>query len=521
MFLDLYDLIFTINFEVNFSFNVLIIFTNILLIISFFLTILIISLKFLGIIFVIKYLNYFIRSEFFKLWLRYFFLKMSYFLIVVFNYKRISELIILSMCTILVKFFFFKLLTKYFCIKNIKRYILLTVNKYFTYFFFHLYYWFFIYLLFILVLFSGLYSNFLINFSYFLFLYYYKILFILFLISFNFFLLNYYILYLKIIFFFRLSYYYIQYFFYFLSIFYLLRMFFFFEYIITQIILLIVFSWIILLILFRYFVISYDTSWLHYNYKEKRKRIIYPLILVLKFYLRLVYKCLLLILLISKYWNIQGFFNFFFLYKVKLFNFFFVYNFFFLWNIFGFFFSCFLCLSYWKKIAFYIFNYRRLVWYSHWLGRQILGFEYKEFLFRWINMFFSSIQFWRYSKLERRRWFMQCYWFEIEEFLLIGLIYYFKRWLLKFTRAVFYYYINGNFIIKKLKFFIDFFLSFFFFLKYTFIHIRYRRLLLLIFIRNYSFLRVFMIFSLKLHFYSLQKQFKFSKKKTFINAIYL
>lgn len=509
MFLDLYDLIFTVNFEVNFSFNISTIFINSLLVIKFVLTILITSLKFLGIIFVIKYLNYFIRTEFFKLWLRYFFLKITYFLIIVLNYKKIFELITYIICTVFIKRFFFKLLFRNFNIKNIRRYFLLNIIKYFIYVFLRLY---FFYFLFILMFCLSLYNNFLINFSYFLFLYCYKILFILFLISFNFFLLNYYILYLKIAFFFWWSYYYIQYFFYFLIVFYLLKMFFFFEYIIIQIILLIVFSWFVLLILFRYLVISYDTSWLKYNYKENRKRVIYPLILVLKFYLRLIYKCLFLIMLVSKYWGIKYFFNFFFLYKVKLFNFFFIYKFFFLWNIFGFFFSCFLCLGYWKKIAFYIFNYRRLVWYAHWLGRRVLGFTCKEFLFQWIDMFFSSIQFWRYSKLERRRWFMQCYWFEIEEFLLIGLIYYFKRWLLRVTRSIFYYYIDGNYVLKKIRFFVNFFLKFFFFLKYTFIHLRYRRLLLFIFVRNYSFLRVFMVFSLKLHFYSSQEWFKYLKK---------
>lgn len=294
-------------------------------------------------------------------------------------------------------------------------------------------------------------------------------------------------------------------------IFYFAKIIFFSSYFFFQLFFILILSWFILIWLFRHFVVTYDTSWMWYDYRRNRKRLIYPLKLILIFYAKLYYKGLMLVILIVNYYSIQFFFRFFFLYRINIFNFFLLYKFSFIMYVLGFLISCFYSIGYWKKVGFYIFNYRRIMDYVHWLGELLLGVDKKEFYFDWFEIILGYIQFWRYSKLERRRWFLQCYCFDVEDFLAIALYFYFKRQLIKITRSTYYYYVVGNCILKKLNDLIH--LNFrHLFLKYSFINIRYMRILLLIYVRNYSFLQSFMLFSFKLHFYSLVFIFKIQRK---------
>jgi len=301
-----------------------------------------------------------------------------------------------------------------------------------------------------------------------------------------------------------------------LFIIYFVKIIFFSSFFPLQLFFILLFSWFLLLWLFRHLVITLDTSWMWRGFRQNRKRLIYPLKLILIFYSRLYYKGIMFIVLCINYFNIYKFFEFFFLYRLNVFNFLLLYKFPLYIYIFGFFISCFHGIGYWKKVGFYIFNYRRIEYYIHWLAETIFEPNKKEFLFKWFNIVLGYIQFWRYSKMERKRWFMQCYCFDIEDFLAIGLIYYFKRQLIKITRSVYYYYVLGNWILKEVDKIVYFNIKLFF-LKYSFYHTRYMRLMLLIYVRNYSFLRSFLVFSFKLHFYSSLFNFKFTKKRGLLN----
>jgi len=296
----------------------------------------------------------------------------------------------------------------------------------------------------------------------------------------------------------------------FLSCFFFISSFFF------RILFFIVLCWFFFMWLSRTFVFSYDTSFLMYDYKKKRKRIIYPLKVILRFFFNIYYKTILLICVFFTFKNIQVFL---YLKFHNIFKFFFWYNTSILLCIYDILLACFLRLSYRRRLGLYIFNYRRVIVYCHWLGKKILGFNRKQVLFRWINLFLSWIQYLRYANLEKRRFFRSCYHFFINDFINIAFVYYFKRYILKLTRSLYYCFSRGNYILKKVRFFLNIFCNYVL-LKYSFIHIRYKRFLLLIFIWNYSFLRFFIKYPLKLQlsFTCNKCLFKFKKKNNFYSC---
>ena len=123
-------------------------------------------------------------------------------------------------------------------------------------------------------------------------------------------------------------------------------------------------------------------------------------------------------------------------------------------------------------------------------------------------MILCYIQHIKYSVLERRRCFRQCYFFVFEDFFEIALIYYFKRYMLNLIDSLFFFYIANNYIRKKLHLYKYIYCNYVL-LKYTFIKFRFMRKLLLIYTYNYSILRRFIIFSIKLHFLKENKTFYF------------
>jgi hypothetical protein len=264
-----------------------------------------------------------------------------------------------------------------------------------------------------------------------------------------------------------------------------------------------------LLYIRRVIVVSYKTSFLMYNYKEQRKKIISPFKDIIFFYIRIYYKLIFLICSFFSFKKIQFFLHlkfhsiliFFFLRTIPI-----------VIYICSIFLSLFLSISYWKRVGFYIFNYRRIIVYCHWWGKKIIGFAKKQVLFRWINIFLYCIQYLRYANLEKRRFFRSCYHFFITEFVEIALGYYFKRYILTITHSLYYCFSRGNYILKKVRFFLNTYCNYFL-LKFSFIHLRYKRFLLLIFLWNYSFLRFFIKYALKLHLYFINniKLFNFIK----------
>lgn len=234
-----------------------------------------------------------------------------------------------------------------------------------------------------------------------------------------------------------------------------------------------------------------------YNYKENRAKIIKPFIDVARFFKNTYIKLVYFICIDFSVKNIKYFLH---LKLHKVFKFFFFQNAPLLLRICGILVAYFWSISYRRRVGFYIFNYRRIVVYCHWLGKKIIGFARKQILFRWINIFLSCIQYLRYANLEKRRFFRNCYRFFLNDFIDVALQYYFKRYILRMTRSIYYCFSRGNYILKKVKLFLNFYCNYTL-LKFSFIHLRYKRFLLLIFIWNYSFLRFFIKYSIKLHLY--------------------
>lgn len=287
-----------------------------------------------------------------------------------------------------------------------------------------------------------------------------------------------------------------------------LNCFFFIPFFFLRVVVVIILCWFLLMWIRRTFVISYKTSFLMYNYKENRKKIIQPLQTVIDFFIQVYWKSVVLICTFFHSTNMKIFliprshniFNFFLWCDISI-----------LLYIIGMIFASFLRMSYRKRVGLYIFNYRRIVVYCHWWGKKILGFARKQVLFRWINIFLCCIQYWRYANLEKRRLFRNCYRYSISNFIEMALCYYFKRYILKMTRSVYYCFSKGNYILKKVKFFSNIFCNYIF-LKYSFIHLRYRRILLLIFIWNYSFLKFFIKYPLKLQLITHESLVNFKRR---------
>lgn len=293
-----------------------------------------------------------------------------------------------------------------------------------------------------------------------------------------------------------------------LMIVFFLSFFFFVPFFFLRLICFILFSWFFFMWVNRSFVISYKTSILYVWFKSERKRILYPLKVVIKFFSKLYFKVNFLLIAILSKWNIKDFFYIFFLYRHVVFNFSFWYNFSSFSYIYGVFLAYFLSIPLWKKVAFYIFNYRRLLAYCHWLGKKIIGFTRKQVLFRWIGMFFGHILYLRNAKLEKRRLFRQCHRFNIYDFVEIALGYYFMRYTWRMAHSLYYCFCWGNYLLKKVKIFRNIYCNYVL-LKFSFIQLRYKRFLLLISLWNYSILRFFIKYSIKFHFYNKNYIFKF------------
>lgn len=256
-------------------------------------------------------------------------------------------------------------------------------------------------------------------------------------------------------------------------------------------------NWLLFMWLSRTFVFTYATSILMYNYKENRKRIIYPLKVLTRFLWKLYFISIALLSVFFLGNNMQFFL---YLHFPNIFNFFFWIKIPVLVYIKGVLLAYFWSLSYRKRVGLYIFNYRRVVVYCHWWGKKILGFAKKQVLFKWIHLFLVCKQYWRNACLEKRRFFRSCYHFYIDEFIEIAFGFYFKLFFFKMARGAYYCYSRGNYLLKKVKHFMYIYCNYVL-LKYSFINLRYRRLLLLICVRNYSFLRFFVHYPLKLHLY--------------------